>query len=637
MRQRWSDRVSSSSYGQALQVAIEAAQAAGTVLRREFYRSGGPRGGDGHAPVDLEVEALIRARLGSAFPDYGLRGEELTAQDRLPGDPDRHLWLVDPNDGTRAFLRGWRGAAISIGLLRAGQPVLGVVYAYCAPQSGEDLIAWGQGGGPVTRNGREIRRQWPLDLDGSVTVLVSQAADAHSLENAEAVAPARFWAVPSVAYRLALVAAGEGDATGFPRNPYDWDYAAGHALLRGSDGELFNGSAQPITYPSTGEISRCIGCFGGSSATVSTLVQRRWAPVLGPPTSPTTDPYPLVLPRAGQAIEDQGLLSRAQGCLLGQLAGDSLGRLVEFMDERAIADRYPLGVRRLVDGGTWGILAGQPTDDSELALLLARALVKAQGFDPYAIAQAYAYWYRSQPFDMGQATRRALAAIDQALGQQADPLQAANHHADPDSQANGALMRISPLALFGHGVSDQVLGHWARTDARLTHPHPICQDANAAFVIALRQALITGASPLEIYTYTLGWARSVGLHGDVVRSLELARTQKPQDYYRHMGWVQIALQNAFFQLIHAPSLEEGVIHTVMQGGDTDTNAAITGALLGAIYGYAGIPQQWRDRILTCRPIQGLPGVLRPRPRAMWPVDSLRLAERLLVIGQQGRG
>ncbi len=622
----------SQSYAQALQVAIEAARSAGHLLRQEFYRSGGPRGGEGHAPVDLEAEALIRAQLSSAFPLYGLRGEELTAQDRLPQDPEGHLWLIDPNDGTRAFLRGWRGAAISIGLLRAGQPVLGVVYAYCAPQSGEDLIAWGQGCGPVTRHGVAIRRNWPLDLDASVTVLVSQAADAHSLENAEAVAPARFLATPSVAYRLALVAAGEGDAAGFPRNPHDWDYAAGHALLNGSGGELFNGSAHPITYPASGEISRCIGCFGGSFSTVSHLVQRRWGPVLGP-ASPCTDPYPLVIPRAGQAIADQGLLSRAQGCLLGQVAGDSLGRLVEFMDERAIADRYPLGVRRLVDGGTWGILAGQPTDDSELALLLARALVRAQGFDLREIAKAYAYWYRSQPFDMGNTTRQALAAMDRALQEKADPVEAAEQKADPYSQANGALMRISPLAVLGCGVSDRQLASWARADACLTHPHGVCQDANVAFVIAIRQALVTGASPLQIYTHTLNWAKTVRLHGDVIRSLELAWDRKPEEYYRHMGWVRIALQNAFFQMLHAHSFEEGVINTVMQGGDTDTNGAIAGALLGAIYGYSGIPTQWRDRILTCRPIYGLPGVLRPRPRSMWPVDCLRLAERLLVIGQ----
>ena len=65
---------------------------------------------------------------------------------------------------------------------------------------------------------------------------------------------------------------------------------------------------------------------------------------------------------------DSETLSRAQGCLLGQLAGDSLGSLVEFRSPQEIRRKYPNGVRELEDGGTWGTIAGQPTDDSEMGL-----------------------------------------------------------------------------------------------------------------------------------------------------------------------------------------------------------------------------------------------------------------------------
>jgi ADP-ribosylglycohydrolase len=66
--------------------------------------------------------------------------------------------------------------------------------------------------------------------------------------------------------------------------------------------------------------------------------------------------------------------SKAQGCLLGQLAGDALGSLVEFQSPGEIRRSYTDGVRELADGGTWNTIAGQPTDDSEMALLLARML-----------------------------------------------------------------------------------------------------------------------------------------------------------------------------------------------------------------------------------------------------------------------
>jgi hypothetical protein len=67
----------------------------------------------------------------------------------------------------------------------------------------------------------------------------------------------------------------------------------------------------------------------------------------------------------------------------------------------------------------------------------------------------------------------------------------------------------------------------------------------------------------------------------------------------------------------------------MRGGDTDTNAAITGALLGAVYGREGVPVQWVDKILTCRPETGQPHIRRPRPKCFWPVDALELAECLV--------
>src|SRR5215831_4472402 len=94
-------------------------------------------------------------------------------------------------------------------------------------------------------------------------------------------------------------------------------------------------------------------------------------------------------------------LSRAQGCLAGQIAGDSLGSLVEFETAASILRRYPTGVRFVDDGGTWGTIAGQPTDDSELALALARSLALLGKYDVEDVARSYAKWYASGPFDIG--------------------------------------------------------------------------------------------------------------------------------------------------------------------------------------------------------------------------------------------
>jgi ADP-ribosylglycohydrolase len=86
------------------------------------------------------------------------------------------------------------------------------------------------------------------------------------------------------------------------------------------------------------------------------------------------------------------MLERAQGCLLGQLAGDALGSLVEFQTPEQIRREYPNGVQELADGGTWNTIAGQPTDDSETALLPARMLADQGRYAPEEARKAYIFW-----------------------------------------------------------------------------------------------------------------------------------------------------------------------------------------------------------------------------------------------------
>jgi len=617
-------------YRPHLMTAIRAAREAGALLRAELHRPGGPRGEGGHAPADGEAEAIIRLALETGFPEHGVRGEELPERDRAERDPQKHCWWIDPNDGTSSFIKGWRGSAVSIALVRGNQPVLGVVYAFSAPDDEGDLFTWAEGCGPVQRNGVAVRREWPAQLGASCLVLISQAADRKSLANATLCAPARFRAVPSIAYRLALVAAGEADAGISLHSPTVWDVAAGHALLIGAGADLFDVEGQPIRYDrwDGGDV------FGGAPALASELARRDWHGGLAKSSRVLHQGFDLCEPRRGCLISDPGQLRRAQGCWLGQLAGDSLGSLVEFRSASDIARSYPDGVRQLADGGTWNLLAGQPTDDSELALMLARRLVKSRAFDLEAIARAYAFWYGADPFDVGATTSRALSAAASAMraGQPVAP--AAQAAANSQSQANGALMRVSPLGIFGHRLPPEKLAELARADARLTHPHPVCQDASAVFTVAIAQAVGQGISAQETYERALAWAREASLCKEVLSCLEQAATEAPDDYASHMGWVLIALQNAFWQLLHAGNFAAGVVNTVSRGGDTDTNAAIAGALLGAVHGREAVPVAWRNRILCCRPLPGHAHHARPRP--FWPVDALLLAEALLCAGLPDR-
>ena len=136
-----------------------------------------------------------------------------------------------------------------------------------------------------------------------------------------------------------------------------------------------------------------------------------------------------------------------------------------------------------------------------------------------------------------------------------------------------------------------------------------------------------------MYQFASDWAAGNRVHPDVRWTLAAAAVAPPQDYLAKMGWVLIALHNAFYRLLHAKSVAAGIVETVMCGGATATTAASSGALRGAVHGARAFPQQWRDRILTCRPIRDLPGVVHPRPRDFLPVDAPMLAELLLVLGR----
>lgn len=313
---------------------------------------------------------------------------------------------------------------------------------------------------------------------------------------------------------------------------------------------------------------------------------------------------------------DSGILSRAQGCLLGQLAGDALGSLVEFRTPGDILRQYPGGVRKLADGGTWNTLAGQPTDDSEMALALARMLVNEGKYVPEKARNAYLAWLDSHPFDCGQTVSSGLRG-----------------RPNPESQASGAMMRVSPLGIFGANHDLKTVAEWAEQDAALTHPHPVCRQSNALFAMGIARAIRKGPQAQDLYHQMCSWAEEMKVEGTLLQSMTEAATSPPADFVHQQGWVLIAFRNALWQLLHAENLEEAVVDTVMRGGDTDTNAAICGALLGALYGRKAIPGQWFDRLLDCRPASGRPRVHRPRPECFWPVDALELAESLISIGQ----
>ncbi|MGH7158781.1 MAG: inositol monophosphatase family protein [Acetobacteraceae bacterium] len=590
----------------------EAVREAGEMLAAEFHRPAGPRGSGDKAPVDVEIEQFLRARL-TALLATRFVGEEEGAGGELA---DGLCWIVDPNDGTRDFLQGHRGSAISVALLDDGRPVLGLVYAPLPPDRGPDLIAWAEGAGSLTRNGAAVEARLAGEsLAAGSIVLLSVGARLRPEDYGRLVAPARFIALPSIAYRLARVAAGDGVATATWNRVSPYDIAGGHALVTAAGGVMLDQQGVSVRYAANGE-GRIDRLFAGAPAAANLLRGRER--ILGPRRTPRVA---LGFPRENARAD------RAIGCLLGQVIGDSLGGLVEFQSREQIHARHPGCVQDLVDGGTWNILAGQPTDDSELALALARTLVTERGYNDDAVAASYARWWRSGPFDCGNTIRRALEPAASAPKERRAKTARAN--ADRTSQANGALMRASPIGIAAR--TREEAADWAARDCLLTHPHPTCIAASAAFTAAI-SAGIAGATPHEMSAAArAAAARSPGGEPASERLAEAAAGRGPKNFTTQQGWVLTALQNAFRHLHSTRSPEQALIESVGEGGDSDTNAAIAGALLGAAFGRDAWPSRWVLPVLSCRPLCEF-GAARPRPEEYWPDDVPMLAEALLHLG-----
>jgi ADP-ribosylglycohydrolase len=281
---------------------------------------------------------------------------------------------------------------------------------------------------------------------------------------------------------------------------------------------------------------------------------------------------------------------RAAGVLLGLASGDALGAPYEFRTP-------PSGEAEMKGGGIGPWEPGEWTDDTQMALCIGR--VAASGpLDPLAVGAGFLEWHQSEPKDVGIQTRNVLgeASGPEELAQVAR----AYFELNPDRSAgNGSLMRTAPVALACLG-DDAAIVHTAREISSLTHADPRCADACVLWCIAIDRAVREGR---------LDGVRD-GLHylspsecDFWEQRLDEAHEQPPASF-RPNGWVVTALQAALAAIAQTPvpdpnpalHLQHALHAAVCIGDDTDTVAAIAGALLGARWGASALPAQWRSAL-----------------------------------------
>lgn len=270
------------------------------------------------------------------------------------------------------------------------------------------------------------------------------------------------------------------------------------------------------------------------------------------------------------------------------------------------------------------------------------------GFPTDSVARRYAWWCCcSAPFDIGATCEAAfhLPGYEAAGADVASQMQArASCPASLASQANGATMRAAPLAIWAHRLAPGAIVAAAATVARLSHASLPCQDANAAYVLALAELIRRPGDAAAAIAVAEGWAAAYAC-SEVQQWLAAARDDAAMAGYRadrQIGWVRHGLQLTFHHLHMGSGYEQGLRHTLLAGGDTgeggdacppwaaeprrqqrgqrmvqprnraaqlaspsspkplppcaDTNAAIVGGMLGALHGVEGIPAAMRAAV-----------------------------------------
>jgi myo-inositol-1(or 4)-monophosphatase len=187
--------------------------------------------------ADMAVDGFLRERLSAAAPDVAWLSEESADTGaRLGAD---RLWVVDPIDGTRAFMAGGSDWAVSAALVEQGRPVAAALYA---PASEEMFLAVrGQG---ATLNGSAIQASRHAALEGARVAGPTAELDAFHPK----VALNRLPRVRSLALRLARVASGEIDLALVGENAHDWDLAAADLIVEEAAGRLTSHDGEPILY-----------------------------------------------------------------------------------------------------------------------------------------------------------------------------------------------------------------------------------------------------------------------------------------------------------------------------------------------------------------------------------------------------
>lgn len=289
------------------------------------------------------------------------------------------------------------------------------------------------------------------------------------------------------------------------------------------------------------------------------------------------------------------ILDKIKGTIYGQAIGDALGLGTEFMDDYDMAWKYPNGLtnyseifqdrhRRRWEIGDW-------TDDTDMMLCIANAIIKDKGVNLTTIAQNFKDWANGVPMGIGANTYKVLMFgdyVEHPLDVSRKVWELSRYR----SAANGGLMRTSIVGLLPGNIEQS-----AADICRLTHYDPRCV-GSCVIVSELIHAHVYG---LPIPTYEQIKTISRKYDDRIVEFITLSQNEdiKALDLQEEgsIGYTLRTLAAGLWAYWHAETFQDGLLAVVRAGGDADTNAAVACSILGAKFGFNAIPSEYIDGLI----------------------------------------
>ncbi len=292
---------------------------------------------------------------------------------------------------------------------------------------------------------------------------------------------------------------------------------------------------------------------------------------------------------------DNELFGKVRAVIFGHAVGDAVGGPVQF-EERTVRDRYP--VADMVPLYDVGLPKGAWSDDTSMSLCAMDAIIR-HGLDFGAVMENFQKWLyggeftpTGRTFDVGGACRKA---IDRAYrGADAETCGCIGEY----ENGNGSLMRIYPFAFYLYASDFPLEGKLSliHRASALTHAHPRSCIGCGIYTFVLWELLENPAKQSIQYGLEKAMAhyRENSELRHYRRLFENGFDKLPREEIKSSGYVVDTLEAAIWCALTTDNYRDCILKAVNLGLDTDSVGAVAGSLAGALYGYDGIPKDWRD-------------------------------------------